>query len=117
MLEYSEYKSLVDVLEQSNHDNTYQELVGKEEKVLDTVNRAIKYYRDERTKETELVNTPLSLLVYRFFNVWKEIFDDLIESGWKADLISILNKKDRLVFIGMMCVIASILLYYVEITR
>ena len=53
MLEYSDYKSLVNTLEQSNHDNTYQELINKEDKVLDTVNRVIKNYRDEDVKEKD----------------------------------------------------------------
>lgn len=115
MLEYSDYKSLVDTLKQSNQENTYQDIMKKEATALDTINRVIKYYRDEDIKEKQFVNMPISFVVYRFFTVWIEIFDDLVRG--KDDILSIFNKDDRLVYIGVMFIILSICLYYVEITR
>ena len=50
MLEYSEYKSLMDILDRSNTENSYQDLMKKEEKVLDTVNNVIKHYKDTDIK-------------------------------------------------------------------
>ena len=116
MLEYSDYKSLVNTLEQSNHDNTYQELINKEDKVLDTVNRVIKNYRDEDVKEKEFINHTISQVVYKFFNIWIEIFNDLLNSNGK-DIFDIFSKDDRLVYIGIMFIFISIFLYYIEISK
>jgi hypothetical protein len=116
MLEYSDYKSLVNTLEQSNHDNTYQELINKEDKVLDTVNRVIKNYRDDDVKEKEFINHTISQVVYKFFNIWIEMFNDLLNSNGK-DIFDIFSKDDRLVYIGIMFIFISIFLYYVEISK
>lgn len=116
MLEYSDYKSFVDTLEQSNHENTYQEVMKKEERVLDTMNKVIKHYKDQDIKERQFVNLPISLAVYRFFSIWTEIMDEILKDGM-GNILQILNKEDRLVYIGVMFVFLSIILYYVEITR
>jgi hypothetical protein len=116
MLEYSDYKSLIDTLEQSNQDNTYQILMNKEDKVLDTMNRVIKYYKDEDAKEKEFINYTISQVVYKFFNVWIEIFNEIINKNG-SNIIEILIKDDRLIYIGVMFIFISIILYYVEISR
>ena len=120
MIEYSEYKSLVDVIEKSqNHENTYEEVMKKEEKVLDTMNRVIKYYRDVDIKEQQFVNMPISKVVYRFFNVWIEMFNELMDANntKRVDFLSVFTKDDRLVYIGVFLVLLSVFLFYVEITR
>lgn len=116
MLEYSEYKSLIDILEiSSNHDTTYQELINKEDKVLDTVNNVIKYYRDDEIGKTQFWNLPVSLVAYRFFSVWKDIFDDIVV-GNNFNILHVLNKDDRLVYIGVMLIFVSVFMYYIEIS-
>jgi len=118
MLEYSEYKNLIDTLEQTDHENTYQGLMQKESKVLDTVNQAIKVYKDDKVKRTQFVNTPISDIVHRFFTVWNEIIQDLVSKGNSlTDVYTILNSKDRLVYVGVTLVILSVIFYYVEISR
>jgi len=116
MLEYSDYKSLVNTLEQSNHENTYQDMMKKEDKTLDTMNRVIKYYKDEDAKEKEFINYTVSQVVYKFFNVWIDMFNEILNSGGK-NIIDTLTKDDRLIYIGVMLIIISIILYYVEISR
>lgn len=114
MLEYSDYKSLVNTLEQSNHDNTYQDVMSKEGKALDTMNSVIKYYRDSDVKEFEFINNTISQVVYKFFNIWIDMFNDIMDN---KSFIETITKEDRLVYIGITCILISIFLYYVEITK
>jgi len=116
MLEYGDYKSLLNVIQQSNQDNTYQELIGKEDRVLDTVNRVINFYRDEDAKENEFINYTISQAVYKFFNVWIEMFNEIMNNNGK-NIIETVTKDDRLIFIGIMCILISVSLYYVQITK
>ncbi len=119
MIEYSEYKSLVDILEKSeNHENTYQEVMTKEPKVLDTINNVVNYYRDVDIKEKQFVNMNISYIVYRFFNVWSEIFKELVNTDpKKLDFLEIFTKDDRLIYIGVMLILISVFMYYVDITK
>lgn len=117
MLEYSEYKTLIDTLEQSNHDLTYQEVMAKESKVLDTINKSIKIFNDEKIKHKQFVNKPISEIVFNFFNTWVEIIQDITTNVDSiTSLINILNTKDRLVYIGVSLIVLSIVFFYMEIT-
>lgn len=114
VLEYSEYKEIVDVLEKSSAENTYQDLMKKEEKVLDTVNKVIKHYNDNEVKETQFVNQSLSTIVMRFFTVWQDIMHDLTRSD---NITDVLKKDDRLFYIGIMCILIATVLFFVDSSR
>lgn len=116
-LEYSEYKDLVNILEASNVDDSYQKLMGKEDKVLDTINRSIKYYRDEKQKEKEFIHLDILEIVMRFINTWIDIIKEFIEIKDISDPPKILLSRDRPIYVGIMLIIVSILIYLIEITK
>lgn len=120
MLEYSEYKTLVDILEKSgNHETTYQDVMKKEDKVLDTLNNVTKYYRDDKTRETQFVNMPVHFVIFRFFNVWLDIYNELINTNFKTirEFTKIFTKEDRLIYIGIFFVLISFFIYFVDSTK
>jgi len=118
MIEYSEYKSLVDTLQESNMDTTYQEVMKKEAKVLDTINTVVKYYRDADIKENQFVNLPVHYVIFRFLNVWLEIYKDMVQGNVKTfdKFVGIFAKDDRLIYVGCMCILISALLFFVNTT-
>ena len=116
-LEYGEYKDLIDTLEQSNVEDSYQKLMGKEDKVLDTINRSIKFYRDEKQKKKEFIHLDIIEIVMRFINNWIEIIQELIEIKDISDLPNIFLDKDRAFYVGIMLIVVSILIYLIEITK
>ncbi len=114
-LEYAEYKNVVEVLEKSDAENTYQILMEKENKVLDTVNNVIKYYKDNEIKEDEFINMPLSFLAEDFFNTWKSIFNEIMNSkNIYGDIYKIINKENRIFNIGIMCILISLMMFFVK---
>jgi hypothetical protein len=114
-LEYSEYNNIVEVIDKSNAENAYQDLMGKEEKVLDTVNNVIKYYNDNEIKDTQFINQSFSYLVQHFFKTWSDIGTEIIESkNLLNDFIYIIKKENRIFYIGIMFIIISIFLYLVS---
>jgi hypothetical protein len=115
MIEYSEYKSIVDTLQHSNQETTYSEMMAKENKVLDTMNQVIKHYRDDTIQTKQFTNMPIAFVVYRFFNIWIEIYHDILDR--KENVLTALSKEDRLIYVGIMCILFSVILYYVEITQ
>ncbi len=117
-IQYADYNSFVETIQSSSHENTYQEMIGKEKNVLDTMNNVIKYYRDSTFKEKNFINQPIHYIVFRLFTVWNEILSDLlkIEKSKTISLKQIFTKDDRLVYIGISFVLLSGLLFYIEIT-
>jgi hypothetical protein len=113
MLEYSEYKKLVDILEKSvDYGGTYQELMNKEEKVLDTINKVIKVYKDDdvrKLKYKSFVDYSIHEATFKFFNVWIEMFNEIVA---QENILHVLQKEDRLVYIGLMMILLSVCIYF-----
>jgi len=110
---YGEYKEILDVVNRSNVEDSYQDLMQKEEKVLDTVNNVVKYYRDEDIKNGEFINQGISTIITRYFDVFKEILDDFT-SNKKKSFIDIISKDDRPIYIGITLIIIALFLFFIE---
>ena len=115
-IEYSEYTSLLDVITQSNQDNGYQAIMSKENKALDTVNRTIKYYRDEDIKKKQFVNLTLMEATMSFLNSWINIIRDLINTTDASEIPHILTKEDRIFYVGIMLIIVSFLYFIIDVS-
>jgi len=114
-IEYGEYKELLDVIKQNNVEDSYQALMGKEDKVLDTVNEVIKYHRDEDTKSREFTQQDITTIYVRLFDVWKEIIDDLtVPGGSKKSMLDIISENDRPIYIGISLIILGLFIFFIE---
>lgn len=115
---YSEYKDILDITKRGNVEDSYQDLMSKEEQVLTTVNNVVKYYREEDIKDGEFINQSLSTIVSRFFDIWKDIIDDVFMSNkTKKPLLSILTQEDRPIYLGITTVIIAVFLIFIESSK
>ena len=116
MLEYSEYKELVDILEKSaDYGGTYQELMSKEEKVLDTINKVIKVYKDDdirKIKYKSFLDYSIHEAAFKFFNVWIDMFNEIVA---QENILQVLQKEDRLIYIGLMMMVLSVCIYFTSL--
>lgn len=117
MLDYAEYKDVIEVLNRTSHDSTYQELVKKEDKVLDTVNAVVKSYRDKNITDKEFVNRSLSENISRFWMDMNLMVKEIISIDDISKIPSILTKSDRIIYIGFMCIALAVILFFVEISK
>jgi hypothetical protein len=113
-LEYTEYKSVVELINQSDQDKVYQELMGKETKTLDTINKVIKYYNDNDYKNKEFVNMSFWELVIRFGDIWGEMYNDLLKN---KNILEIFMKNDRPIYIGILLIIISIFILFIVLSE
>ena len=90
--------------------------MGHSDKVLDTVNRTIKYYRDENTKKKEFINMSLLEIAAGFVNSWIYIIRDIISIQDSSEFAKILTKDERIFYVGIMLVVVSILFFLIEIS-
>ena len=115
-LEYSEYQSVIDILKKSDQNNVYQDLMKKEEKTLDSINKVVKYYKDNDYKNKEFLNMSFWELTIRFGEIWPEIWNDIISSDPKyISFLNIFIKDDRPIYIGVLLIIISIFLLFIMI--
>lgn len=112
-IEYSEYKSLVDILDASSNDNasTYEDLMQKERSVLDTVNHVVRHIKDNEVKNSLIFEKSLDQIAQKMFVMWPVIIKELGGVKNPEDVISIVTKNDRAVYIGITLVLVAFFLF------
>jgi len=111
MIEYSEYGELTDILARSNHETTYEDLMKKEEKVLDTVNSVVKYYQEKKKERTQFTQMNILDVLYNFFTEWSLMIADVskLNSGTLKFSYQLFTKNDRPIYIGIMFILIAII--------
>lgn len=116
-IQYSEYKSVVELLNKSNQDTVYQDLMKKEDKTLDTINKVIKYYKDNDYKNKEFINISFWEAVMRFGDVWTELYTDLSNTkNYDMSIIRIIMKDDRPIYVGITIIIIALIMLFIMIS-
>lgn len=116
-LNYSEYKSLIDLINNDDMTNKYENLMKKENKVLDTINHVVKNIRSKDEKNKQLINMSLYQIYNNMFLEIPKIIDELYKFNNLNDIINILTKNNRLIYLGILLVIISIFLFFIEISK
>ena len=114
MLDYSEYKALVDILDKGELDETYKELMKKEDKVLDTVNSVVNHYKDKKHEKKQFVHMSIYEIYNLFFLEWPLFLMDLYKVKGVDDFISVISKGNRLIYIGVLLVLISFILFFID---
>jgi hypothetical protein len=113
-IQYSEYQSVVDLLNKSDQDSVYQDLMKKEDKTLDTINKVIKYYKDNDYKNKQFINMNFWEVILRFGDIWTEIYNDVSNTKkYDISLLSIFLKEDRPIYIGVVLIVISIFIMFI----
>ncbi len=116
-LNYSEYKSLVNLIESEDIYNKYENLMKKEEKVLDTVNHVIKNIKTKESEEKQIIHMSLYQIYNNMFLEIPKIINELYKINNIDDIITILTKNNRLIYLGIILVLISIFLFFIEISK
>lgn len=117
MLDYSEYTSLVDVLEKTELDDSYKELMKKEGKVLDTINNVVDYRKSTIDKKNEFLHLSLSEIYHLMFLELPVMVKEFKKVDTVEDALRIMFKGHRVIYIGIFMVVISIFLFFVDNTR
>lgn len=113
-IEYGAYKEILDIAERTNVEDSYQDLMGKEKQVLETVNNVVKYYRDDDIKNGEFINQGFATIYARFFDVWKDILNDYTSAGYNKSMLTILTQGDRPIYVGIGLIVIALFLFFIE---
>lgn len=117
MLEYSEYKDIMSILERSNNDNTYSDLMKKETSVLDTINTVVKEYKDRNISSNEFISRSISMNITLFWQDMNLLSKELFDIENITDVPNVLLKGERIIYFGFICIFVSIILFFIESSK
>lgn len=113
-IEYAEYKEVLDILQRDNVENSYEELMKKEGKTLDTVNNVVRYYKDLELADGQLINQSIHTIIMRFFDVWNNILEDIVKIRSIKDIKEVFTKGDRIIFIGITLILVAFIIILLQ---
>jgi hypothetical protein len=117
MLDYSEYKSLIDTLEKSELDETYKDLMKMEGSVLDTVNAVVNQVRDKKSNDKQFMHMSLYEIYNLLFLEIPLMIKEVNNAKTSGDVVRTLFKGHRVIYIGIMLVLISIILFFVNSSK
>ena len=95
-----------------NNEDIYSNLLNKEEKVIEMVNRVVN--QKEREKETAVFqDASVNIIVHRVFTIVFGIMHDI----FAQKPISVIFRRERLLYLGLFIVVVSlcfIILYKID---
>lgn len=98
----------------------YQEVMQKEDKVLDTLNRIADSKRIVDNKQTFFYNQSLVDIIAKFANTWLNIYTEIVverQITHPKDIVNIFFEGDRKIYVGIMIVLISLFLFFIEISQ
>jgi hypothetical protein len=91
-----------------NTAEPYQQLMQKENKVLELMDDIHKYKVDSQTNYQFLTTSPLHVIIYRLYQTINRIAQELSQVTDVYDIIRVIIKKERLVYTGIVIVLMSV---------
>lgn len=117
MLEYAEYTKVLDLLNKSDHENTYDALRQKEDKILNTVNEVARSYRDHTIRNNEFISRGIQENVSRFWLDMGLLFRELLDVKDLEQLKRIATRGDRLIYYGFILIFLGVIFFFLEISK
>ena len=103
-----------------NHDNDlYNTLMNDESEILNKLNILVKKDRLKNLESKELIQLPLKKIFLLFFRELSEILNELINLNKNynyTNILDILTKKHRIIFIGILFIMISFFLMLIYIS-
>ena len=118
MPDYSEYTSVLALLQKEDKTDVYADLMRKEKKTLDAINNVASHYNDKEIQKMELPNMSYIDTMFQFVNTWSNIGNEIMsinktEGIDTKKILDIFTKEDRLIYVGMLCILMAIFIFFI----
>jgi tetrahydromethanopterin S-methyltransferase subunit A len=114
-----EYSKLLKLLNSKTDDpsTVYEELIKKEDRVLDVVNRVVNYSNEKQVKSEEFMNLSLNHIVARLFTVIKAIMSEIMLVRNFNQFMDVVTKEDdRKIYVGLIFIILAVFIFFIVIS-
>lgn len=111
---YSDYKELINNLENDTVGDVYQQLMEKEQKRIDLINHVVDQKNGHVWSNTILYNQTLLEVAMNFAATWKLIFKEMYVERRFDRWFDIFYEGDRKIYVGLMIVVIALFMFFVS---
>lgn len=97
--------------------DVYQQLMAKERRVLDTVDRVVNDAEERRLQETVIHRMPVHEILMRTIGALRALWDDLIASTSVKDVLDAISDRSRMPFLGISLISISVFIAVVNFVQ
>jgi hypothetical protein len=98
------------------YDDLYGDLMRKEERVMDTVDRVVNHARLADVEHTSFLKQPLHVIILRLIKTIKIVFEEAVDLGrtprgkvkWWTRFADLFMKEERKIYVGVLLVILAL---------
>lgn len=111
-----EYEELMDIINRRgrNGDEVYTNLMNKEERVLNTVDRVVNDARLQKIHRRSFLNMSLMEVASRTVDVVREIFHEMFVVESAREFTNAFTRIDRRPYLGVVLIIIAAIIMFVE---
>lgn len=110
-----EYTALVNDIYSANTTDLYQILMGREARVLDTIDRVATQVRDKEQDSKQFLHSSLLEMWRRGASSLSGILMDLTEAKSYGDVLKSIRRNNRSMYIGVLLVISAFFILVIRI--
>lgn len=115
---YTDYKDFVNTVNDSSQkDDVYNELMQRENNVLNTINRVAENELNKKINSSIFYEKSIIEIAALFSNTWANIFTELINEDMYKNPMQVFWHGDRKIHVGLMIVFISIFLFFIQISK
>ena len=113
--EFMKFDEFTKLLKSAKPEHLYEELVQKEDKLLQTMNRVVDYSNKKDMQSKEFLNTPVKDVARGFMSSMLGLFEDLVKMKTIDQLIPAMMQADRIIYSGILIIVFSVILFFLDI--
>jgi hypothetical protein len=96
-------------------EDEYQRLMNKEDKMINLLEDMQSTKKKSETNYDFIISSPIHVVIFKLYTTILDIISDLKNAKEFMDVFGIFLKKDRIVYTGIIFLLISILLMFVNL--
>jgi hypothetical protein len=113
--EFMEYNDFNNLLQSSKPQHLYEELINKEDRLLQTINRVVDYSNRKDLEAKEFLHTPVKDVAKGFMSSMLDLYEGMFKVKTPEQLAALFIDADRIIYFGILIIIFSAILFFLNI--
>lgn len=102
-----EYQEVQDII--NRRGDRYSELMAKERRVLDTVDRVVNDARLQRAERSSIMHMSIAQIATKMGDVMHEAFLEAVQARSVEDVMAIIRPSERRLYAGILLIVMALL--------
>ena len=111
-----EYSELLQLIERRDDEDRYTELMKKERRVLDTVDRVVNDAQAQKIRKSGLLYMSVPEVLTRTAETLHDVYLELFTVSNLREAWEVLSRPERRIYLGIVLVLVGLILGFVQMT-